>query len=439
LESAENYTLAEMDQKYRYSGLTPAFGKTRVTYIEGRCVGGASEINAGLYHRPMRETLLEWQLKYQVDRLSKEELDPYFDLVEAEIGVSKQPAGEGPASDCLRAGARSLGWRSTEIARFWKYQQQSDGRFTGRRRSMTETLIPRALRAGARLMPDTTIRHLETAGNGATLAVGTSKGPDGRRRNVRIRFRDVFVCGGAVQTPLILRRSGITARVGDSLRMHPMVRIAARFKERINDPSWGVPVHQVEEFKPHMTLGCSHSSMPHIALWLCGDLPDKRALLEDWEHIAVFYVAVTGAGMGTIRNLPLLDQPLVRYPLGEADLALLGEGLHKLGQLVFAAGATEVFNPLPGGRTLRSPAEVAEVRTGLPQGRVNVTTIHLFSSCPMGEDDRRCAVDSFGKLHGWQNIYLNDASILPNTPGVNPQGTILAIARRNVDHYLERA
>jgi choline dehydrogenase-like flavoprotein len=57
----------------------------------------------------------------------------------------------------------------------------------------------------------------------------------------------------------------------------------------------------------------------------------------------------------------------------------------------------------------------------------------------MGEDDRRCAVDSFGKLHGWQNIYLNDASILPNTPGVNPQGTILAIARRNVDHYLERA
>jgi hypothetical protein len=221
--------------------------------------------------------------------------------------------------------------------------------------------------------------------------------------------------------------------------MHPMVRIAARFKERINDPSWGVPVHQVEEFKPHMTLGCSHSSMPHIALWLCGDLPDKRALLEDWEHIAVFYVAVTGAGMGTIRNLPLLDQPLVRYPLGEADLALLGEGLHKLGQLVFAAGATEVFNPLPGGRTLRSPAEVAEVRTGLPQGRVNVTTIHLFSSCPMGEDDRRCAVDSFGKLHGWQNIYLNDASILPNTPGVNPQGTILAIARRNVDHYLERA
>jgi choline dehydrogenase-like flavoprotein len=56
----------------------------------------------------------------------------------------------------------------------------------------------------------------------------------------------------------------------------------------------------------------------------------------------------------------------------------------------------------------------------------------------MGEDTRRCAVDSFGKLHSARNIYVNDASILPNTPGVNPQGTILAIAQRNADRYLGR-
>ena len=59
--------------------------------------------------------------------------------------------------------------------------------------------------------------------------------------------------------------------------MHPMLRIAARFPEAFNDPGWGVPVQQIDQFKPEVTLGCSHSSLPHIALWLQGDGVDKKA------------------------------------------------------------------------------------------------------------------------------------------------------------------
>ncbi|OQB91089.1 MAG: Cholesterol oxidase precursor [Verrucomicrobia bacterium ADurb.Bin118] len=63
-------------------------------------------------------------------------------------------------------------------------------------------------------------------------------------------------------------------------------------------------------------------------------------------------------------------------------------------------------------------------------------TIHLFSSCPMGEDRKRCATDSFGRLHGFTNLRINDASLLCTAPGVNPQGTIMALARRNVLQFL---
>jgi choline dehydrogenase-like flavoprotein len=34
-------------------------------------------------------------------------------------------------------------------------------------------------------------------------------------------------------------------------------------------------------------------------------------------------------------------------------------------------------------------------------------------------------------------LWVNDASLLPQAPGVNPQGTVMAFARRNVLHYLE--
>ncbi|MGH7898915.1 MAG: GMC oxidoreductase, partial [Candidatus Binatia bacterium] len=51
----------------------------------------------------------------------------------------------------------------------------------------------------------------------------------------------------------------------------------------------------------------------------------------------------------------------------------------------------------------------------------------------------RCAVDSFGRVFGFENLYVNDGSMLPDSPGVNPQATIMAFARRNAIHLDESA
>ena len=438
IDSAPSYSLEEMDQKYRNGGLSMSFGNTGVTYIEGRCVGGASEVNAALYHRPKASTLREWQLLYQIDAFDPDDMWTWFSANEADCEVSNMPRGIGPASQKLKDGADRLGWSSAEISRFWKYEEQPDGSFADRRQSMTVTMIPRAKRAGARLIADTRVDRLEVRGNAAVHADATQAGPDGKKKKVRIRFHEVFLCCGAVHTPLLLRRSGVTFNVGNSLRLHPMIRVCARFPEPFNDPSWGVPVQQIDEFKPLITLGCSHSSPPHVALWLEGDPAAKQAALAEWQNMGIFYVAAVGSARGTVRNLPIVDEPLVRMNLTTHDMALLGEGLHKLGQVLFEAGATSVFNPVPGGRPIQHPDELAWMRTGLPHGKLAVSTIHLFSSCPMGEDLRECAVDSFGRVHGLLNVLVNDASMLPRSPAVNPQGTIMAVARRNAAAWLAR-
>ena len=72
----------------------------------------------------------------------------------------------------------------------------------------------------------------------------------------------------------------------------------------------------------------------------------------------------------------------------------------------------------------------------LPDGLASLMTIHLFCSCPMGEDKAKCATDSFGRVHGLKNLFVNDASLLCTAPGVNPQGSIMAIARRNALRFL---
>jgi len=426
IDSAPSFSLAEMDQKYRNGGLNVTFGQTNITYLEGRCVGGGSEINAGLYHRPLATTLEQWREFTRIADFAPAQLWPHFEAVERECQVASFPGGNGPASALLRMGAGKLGWSTREIARFWRYDQGADGAFAGRRQSMSETLVPRALRAGARLLADTRVLRLDHRGGRVTGLVVLRGG-----RREQIEAKRVVVCAGAVQTPRILRRSGLTHNVGDSLRLHPMIRVTATFREEINDPAFGVPTEQVDQFKPDLTLGCSYSSIPHLALWMGAEQGGKRDRLRDYRRTGIFYVAAVGTGVGTIRDLPVLGEPLVRLPLTGDDLARIGEGLSKLGQLLFAAGAVEVSNPVAGEAAFRDAAALEATARKLPQGRMAVSTIHLFSSCPMGDDDRVTATDSFGRVHGFSNLYVNDASLFPMSPAVNPQGTVLAIARRN--------
>ncbi len=436
VDSAPSFSLAEMDQKYRNAGLNVTFGGTSITYLEGRCVGGGSEINAALYHRPLEKTLRAWQARTGIRGFEPEALWRHFEAVEADCNVNLVPGGNGPACDLLRRGAGANGWSTREIARFWKYdgEQPAQAMLTGRQ-SMSVTLVPRAVRAGARLWPDTRVVELTRKGARVTGAVAI-RTIAGESERIEVRAKEVVVAAGAVQTPRILRRSGFVHNVGDTLRLHPMIRVTARFREPFNDLGYGVPTEQVDQFKPELTLGCSYSSIPHLALWMGAGLGDKQARLRDWRRTGIFYVAAVGTGVGRIRDLPVVHEPFIRLPLTGDDLGRLGEGLTRLGQLLFAAGAEEVSSPVDGGAAFRDAASLESAARQLPQGRMPVSTIHLFSSVPMGEDPTSTGTDSFGKVWGTENLRVNDASLFPESPAVNPQGTVLAVARRNVVEWI---
>lgn len=418
--SAEPYSLAEMDQKWRNGGLTPAFGPVKVTYVEARCVGGASEVNAALYHPPIPELLDTWAARYGIDGFGAAALAPHVDAVERLLGVSAFPGSPGIASERLREGAERLGWKSTQVKRFWRYPPGEPG---GRRQSMSETLLPAATRSGARVESGLRIRRLRLEGRRVVGAVALAEG-----RAVDIRCQRVVLCAGAVQTALILRRSGLS--VGDTLTMNPMIRLAASFPDKVNEPELGVPVEQIEQFKPDMTLGCSHSSLAHLALWLVGDPQERDRRLAEWQRLGVFYAKVMARARGRVRNVPVFDEAFVRYAVGPEDLELLGLAAERLGRVLFAAGAEDLVSPVPGDAPIRGVDDLPRLRAGVQAGKVQLTAIHLHSTVPLS---RGGPVDPWGQLHAWENAWVNDASLLPDTPGINPQGLILAVARRNAE------
>jgi choline dehydrogenase-like flavoprotein len=338
--------------------------------------------------------------------------------------------GSHPAASLkMREGADRMGWSSMEVPRWFGFDGPSDT--VGKKQSMTRTVSPRALKAGARFITGTRVAKLVKSGTQWTVHCENA----GRR--FEISADKVFVCAGAIHTAALLRRSGITENVGNSLRMHPTVKVVARFPDVVNSRDMGVTVEQIEEFSPRLSFGVSVSRAPYISLSMLDHPGEQKIVDERWQNMAIYYAMITG-GQGRVRNVPGYADPLVSYSLAEEDMRNLAEGAAKLSQLLLAAGAEELYPTVAGFPAIKSEADLRRLPEVLPSGRASLMSVHLFSSCPMGENREKCAADSFGKVHGHENLYINDGSLLCTAPGVNPQGSIMAFARRNIVHFLGR-
>lgn len=437
LESCTPFSLDEMVQKYRNSGLTVAMGPPKIQYAEGQCVGGGSEVNSGLYYRTPVDILEKWRQEFEVEALNEDDLLPHFEVCEHDVNVCYMPGKPPAASLKLHEGATHLGWKSIEVPRWFRYKEPVKPTDVpkGTRQSMTKTFIPRALQAGCQLLANTKVQSIRYEGK-KWLVKGYHSPSNFPSRSLEIEAETVFIACGAVHTPALLRRSGITHNIGNSLQMHPTVKIIAQFPDQLNSADMGVPVHQVKEFAPKFSFGCSISSVPYLALGMNDHPQYLHEVNQHWQEMAIYYAMITGSGCGTVRCLPGYRDPLVRYRITDEDMINLSEGLRQLCLLLFEVGAIALYPSITNGSRLTDHMDLKQLPDSLSRKLTNLMTIHLFSSCPMGENKTICATDSFGKVHGFENLYVADASLLCTAPGVNPQGSIMAIARRNVLKFL---
>ena len=427
------FSLEEMVAKYRHKGPTAAFGNPVIAYTEGRCVGGSTEINSGLYHRLPHHLADEWRTAYAIDEFTPEALDGYADRVEGQLSVARVPGAPPPSSAALERGATKLGWRNVEFARVFAYDAQ--GR--GTKQTMSRTMLPAALAAGATIIPDCRVLGLITKGDRVVGARCRRTHPGGGIERLNVRADHIFVCGGAVHTPALLQRSGIRHNVGNGLKMHPTIKIAARFPHPVDHD--GVPMHRVTEFSPFVAIGGSASRKGYVALALADTGEPYAEAMADWENISVYYAAIRSEGSGRVLAAKGLRSPVVTYSLTEGDLSRLARGLVHLGELLLAAGATELHPSVAGGTVAHRLDDLGSWWDQVTRARANLMTVHLTSSVRMGENRDRTGADSFGRVWGYSNLRVNDGSLIPDAPGVNPQAAIMAIATRNCDQFLAGA
>ena len=299
-----NGSVEAMQKLYRKRGMTPIMGRVPIGYVEGCCFGGSTEINSGFWHRTPREILLRWQSHYELDQADPEDLYRHFDWAESQLDVGTYSDDLPVSTDVFRKGLSKMGWTASEVPRVGPNQAENQPHTPANdpRQSMSRTLLPLAEDAGAVVTTGCQVRLLTRKGKRVTGVLATMKHENGSEELIRIDADAVFVCAGATETPALLLRSGLRYNVGNSFCIHPMLKVAALFDTPINAQEDVLPLLQVKEFWPDISMGGAFFSAGHLAMLLSDNWPQNQQYLSLYRYMANYYVAVRGTGKGTVRS-----------------------------------------------------------------------------------------------------------------------------------------
>ncbi|MER8511271.1 GMC family oxidoreductase [Mesorhizobium sp. M0894] len=420
---------------WRSGGIAAAIGRPPISYAEGRCVGGGTEINSAIAQRVDSDLIDQWRKRNKIENFTPDQLEPYYERAETAINASLIPGPLGRATDILRQGGEALGWKVSELKRGQRGCKGANRCSyvcpNGAKQSMAVTLLPKAIIRGMRLLAQTRVDKIRFEKGRAAEVVALSRHGSGQPMPVRVKADMVFVCAGAIQTAALLRRSGQHEHIGNTLRLHPTIRATALFDDPVDAHQSQLPLAAITEFMPDQRIGGSVFTPAIFGLSLAEDWTNRGDLMRDWPFCGSYYGMIRPRGVGSVRPLPGINEPLVSFELALQDWIALGQVLTRLGQVMFAAGARKVFPGISGHEGWTSVDQVHEFwNKPLPKRATNLMTIHLFSSCPPGEHRSACAVDSYGRVRGVENLFVADGSLIPEAPGVNPQMTIMALAFR---------
>lgn len=421
-----------MGRLYRSGGMTPIMGRPTIAFGEGCCVGGSTVINGALLWRPPPAMLTRWGQVHGLADVDGAAMQSRFDWLERQLAVSPQDDPDAnEASRRIGAAALGLDWRSEAAPRGQISCRNSNrcptGCPTGAKQSMLVSFLPAAGRAGAKVLAGVRAERLLTRKGRAVGVVARTSGGDA----IRVMAETVWICGGPMQSPYILQNSGIPA--GGGLSLHLNLKVVALFHDDLAPHRGTIMTRQVKQFGDGgILIGGSNFDPIYLAATLSSHGADViDAVMAQWGKASIFVGQVKASGRGKVGRLPFGGRPLPRYGVTAGDQAALRETLERMAELLFAAGAHTLYLPIAGSPPATTPDAVSRIVQSANMADFDLLSVHAMSSC-FG------VVDPFGQVRGLDNVMVNDASILPEATGINPQLTIMAMAMRNAHHHLER-
>jgi choline dehydrogenase-like flavoprotein len=422
---------------FRDAGLQAIEGRAFMPLLQGRCVGGSTVINSAIAWRVPEDVLADWSARFGVP-LSMDVLDPHYRALEEELSVhavADEALGENNRR-FLEHAARS-GLDAQPMRRYEKDCEGSGRCLTGcpraRKQAMNVTMIPRALWRGARIFSSARVRRVLVEGGRARGVEADVVGRDGKRHRLVLHAdKAVVLAASTVQTPGILRRSGVrSTHLGEHFQAHPGLAVLGVFDDPVNMSFGATQGADSIQYRKDGRFKIETISMPPelVIARMPGAGVELAQRMIDYAHVGMWAVQIRAQAEGRVtRNL--WGRERVSYSLTPNDMAIARRACGVLARLFFEAGAREVWPGVFGvPPVLRSIDEVRAIDEGPLDARAySFIATHLFGAARMGPDPRSSVVSLDFEVHGARGLYVVDSSVFPTNLGVNPQHTIMALS-----------
>jgi len=448
------------ERLYLDSGFT-ATDDAHIAILAGGTVGGGTTVN-WMTSIPIPDRVRDdWEEQHGVTGVASAAFKGDLSDVLREVGA--QPSEKMPPKDAaLIRGAEGRDWSGEKIqmnrAECGDCGTCTFGCKRGSKQSTLRLHLPQALEAGAHLIPDCKAERLIISNGAVRGAVTTYGTRAGAPRTLEIIAPQVVVSGGALRTPLLLRRSGLThPAIGQNLRLHPVTLAAGIFPEKIEMWRGTMQAAKSEEFIEPMEdrngyiieSAPGHPGLLSLGIpWTSRD--EHQRLMKLAPYIAPFLAIAKDDGGGRISETRS-GFAKIEYRTTPRDERTLRAALGSLVRMAEAAGADEVIaaGSPPIAWRRRDGVEAFQVlqrrltRFDFSPNRGTVFSAHQMGTARMGGDPVDHACDPFGRVRSSsrpratdpnggliKGLYVADGSLFPTALGVNPMITILALAKR---------
>jgi choline dehydrogenase-like flavoprotein len=433
-------------------GANVAIGDSVMPIVQAAVVGGGTVINSAIMVRTPADVLADWRDDHGLgDVFSERSVHAQQDAIAAELSVAATPTGRhfGVNNARLLEGLQRRGVEVHPTDRNVKDCIGSgrcmQGCRTGAKRSTQLSWLPEVIARGGAVISCAPVDRVRVQHATAEGVFGRFRHPRSRQRGatfaVRAR-RGVILAASATQTPLILHRSGIRPpALGAYWRAHPGAAIMGVYDEPIDLENGATQGTASIHFRGGINARGERSDGVGIKLeslalpleLIAGRVSGAGRTLVDRlaeaRHQALWIAAVRAEAVGSCRP-GFFGQASVKYRPTAADRAAVRAGARLLAEVHFDSGARAVRPGIYG-----LPFEISRDQLHLLQDdRIDNRALtwvlsHLFGGAVLGSDPQRSVVDPDLNVRGVAQLHVACASALPTTLGVNPQHTIMAVAR----------
>ncbi|GAA5798791.1 hypothetical protein HPULCUR_004197 [Helicostylum pulchrum] len=364
------------------------------------------------------------------------------------IGASRENISHNRCNQKLMKGCEKLGFPAATIPQNTSGKPHHCGKCytgctSGIKNSTTNTYLKDAAANGAKFLDLTQVTRVLTKHN---KAIGVACKIHGSTKEDYIYANTVIVSGGALNTPGLLLKSGLTnPHIGKDLRLHLSSLMIALYDDEINPSEGSLLTTVCDAFENYdgstygFKIECFSNGMGNYSAMMPweGAAKHKQNVLRHRNSVTTFAM---NRDMDSICNVKYdaYNKIDIDFSLSKHDSDGLKEGLVQMARIHIAAGARELHVSLSAiepfvfedgeESDITNPRFLNWVENVYTQAPPTPASGHQMASCRMGTSPKNSATKPTGETWDVRNLYVADSSLFPTSLGINPMVTIQAIA-----------